>query len=268
MAQSQDPWIYKGLELLQTTWDDLDHLVYQTNHLVLFSVNEGGCRPFLEYGFHKTPPWKSPSEHLEFFSFQKKGKEAARLATQHLLHVEGDYLFSLVGFHPFDNDVYIFVNITPWKKNDVMVQERGQPLWLVTSDELIKNQRTYHFPLADPVVSFFSHPTHDSFLRLEDKHTREKRDVPGIAYLARPQKDLLFTTVFGPPRDGEVFTFHEYEEALRKGIHNYKKKGIPWGIVKFALFSDRVDQYHDFVGLSYCRVDDRNVDSMENLCVM
>ena len=136
-------WEYKALEKLSNSWDELESMVFEEVYLVIYSVNEGGESPFLEFGLKKLPYIDEKSSELLTFT-QIFGNEKdvllewVKVKMNILLYekntVEGvskklyggsmEKYYENKGFLLAEEKVYIFVDVTEWKKNNIMIMEK------------------------------------------------------------------------------------------------------------------------------------------------
>jgi len=277
-------WQYKALDKLSTSWDELESMVFEEVYLVLYSVNEGGINPFLEFGLKKLPYIDEKSNELLTFT-QIFGNEKEVLfewikrrmdillyekntidgVSKKLFGEKVDKYYENRGFLLEEEKLYIFLDVTEWKKNNIMIMEKRNTLWFVVADEVVEKKNTFLLQWDGLVANFFQN--NPEFLLLHNSEGIQY-PVPQVVFVPSSEKKLKFIAIFGPSnetKEGEtkkpMYPFRSYKEALEEGKEKYDKEGN-WGAVRFALFVDETKEidYEQFVGLSYHFVDKKRME--------
>jgi hypothetical protein len=251
MSENIKPWVYKAIETIHKDFDDIENLSFQDVFLVPYAVNEGGNYPFLEFGLKKKPdlgksveasqlltfPSSVGTNKEQIFEFGKtviefllEGKISFENVTQREILFSGSEEYEFKGYKQDGESLYVFVDVSAWKKNDVICMEKNSVLWFVMADEIKNTKNTSLFTWANHVEEFFS--GYPEFLLLHDTKGIEYEN-PHVVYVPKIGNKLKFIAIFGPQQEEEYF--RDYREALEEGKKRYKSEDVSWGIVKFAL---------------------------------
>jgi len=277
MSENRTPWVYKALE---TDFDDIENLSFQDVFLVPYAVNEGSNYPFLEFGLKKKPelgksiqtsqllmfPSSVGTNKDQIFEFGKKvmdflleGKIAFENVTQREILFSGSEEYKFKGYKQDGESLYVFVDVSLWKKNDIISMEKNSVLWFVLADEIKNTKNTSLLKWENHVEEFFSN--HPEFLLLHDEDGKEYED-PQVVYIPKIGNKLKFTAIFGPQQEEEYF--RDYNEAMEEGKKRYKKEDVWWGIVKFALIPSFENQLFSknitLEGLSFHIIDKKKLE--------
>jgi hypothetical protein len=280
MCENRKPWIYKAMDTIHKDFDDIENLLFQDMFLIPYAVNNGSNYPFLEFGLKKKPelgklaetsqlltfPFTIGTNKEQIFEFGKKvmdflleGKISFENTTQReILFSESDE-YEFKGYKQYEDSLYVFVDVSKWKKNDVISMEKNSVLWFVLVDEIKNTNNTSLLKWENNVEQFFSN--HPEFLLLHDEDGKEYKD-PEVVYIPNTSSKLKFTAIFGPQQEEEYF--RDYSEALEEGKKRYKKEDVWWGIVKFAVIPSFENQLFSknitLEGLSFHIVDKKKLE--------
>jgi len=177
MSENKKPWVYKALDTIHKDFDDIENLSFQDVFLVPYAVNEGGNYPFLEFGLKKKPelgksvdtsqlltfPSSIGTNKEQIFEFGKKvmdflleGKICFEKVTQREMLFSGSEEYEFKGYKQHGETLYIFVDVSKWKKNDIICMEKNSVLWFVLADEIKNAKNTCLFTWVNHVEDFFS----------------------------------------------------------------------------------------------------------------
>jgi hypothetical protein len=268
-------WTYKALETLSTDWDAIETMEYNEVFLIPYAINEGGPTPFLEFGLIKSFLQKEDSKRdtLSFVSlfgrnyeeiltwgknkmnFLLDGKISFENVTERERLFSGTEEYEFRGFLLFEENLYVFVDVSKWKRNDIMCMGKNSPLWFVLVDEIKNSKHTCLLEWYHHVEHFFSFHPEFSWLHNEEGQQYES---PEVVYIPSPGNKLKFVAIFGP--QSEESSFRDYYEAFEEGNKRYHEEEGWWGLVRFASFSESESKSEKKLeGLSFHYVDKKRV---------
>ena len=278
--QRTKQWTYKALETLSTDWDAIETMEYNEVFLIPYAINEGGPVPFLEFGLkkrilqekEKEKDDNSKRDTLGFVSlfgknyeeilswgktqmnFLLDGKISFENVTVRERLFSGTEEYEFKGFLLFEEHLYVWVDVSRWKKNDIMCMDKNSPLWFVLVDEIKNSKHTCLLQWYHEVEHFFF--ANPDFLWLHDAQKDEVIESPEVVYIPSPGNKLKFVAIFGP--QSEEASFRDYYEAFKEGNKRYQQEEGWWGLVRFASFSESETEKRLVEGLSFHYIDKRS----------
>jgi len=199
-------------------------------HLCVYSVNTEGKTPFLQY-LLSNDGYKLALPKLPVYSLFDKDNitSYSKVFLSGILEATNFEEFSndmsFDGFYEYNDDLYMFFDITKCTINDNNVR-----FGLI--DEIINHRHICNVPIDNNTSLFFIKNEYITYLCDEKKSPYE---IPIIGFVGKRTKQKVnFTMTFGEiAKDksailGPYFYFTNYQNAIRQG------KG---GIIRFALFT-------------------------------
>jgi len=266
-------WTWLGLNSLNTDWQALDNLSFDKAKLLIYSINYGGKTPFLEFGFKKIPKVETESfcldDYILPYMVLGKTKEELREGYTKKLDVffsvknETERQYKYKGFFLQDDELYLVVDISEWKKNDVILLSRNDFLWFATIDEIVNHKSVCQFPMDRQIGELFE--KREEFLILKDENGIVA-ETPIVAYTGCQEKKLKMEAVFGPSKSiyttetGPYYHFTDYIRAFEQAgwskdhkpeymynelVTDAQGKYLSGGIVRYALFLGEMTMIKD-----------------------
>jgi len=252
---------YKALNKLSK---NIDYLL-NNNHITkiqicAFEINNDAKYPFLKFFLHKN----EFNDFLNLLSFDFNDFYTNTNAIELNAKI---YLYNFLNLNNFDDfsesiiyngcyienkKIYIFFDLTNCKLqiNDIYSDSK---IWVCLLDEILNENKVCNYSVDKNVIDFFINNL--DFCFLYDKNN-EKYNLPIAGYVAKEDKYLNFTYVFGVSKSnnnyifGPNYYFTNYDNAiknldlLRNGTKEDLNKKV--GIVRFALFLDYVKFIHRY----------------------
>jgi hypothetical protein len=227
----------------------------------MYAVNKSLPNQFVEFGLKKFPNANlgGLNDKMAFSFFAANNEtfwDTAHQKIQRLLLTKTDEEdnesidYDVTGFTNFEDHIFLFVDVSRWKDNNILSNSRNELLWFVILDE-IKRGECCGFPIDELVTHFMKHAI-----------VGYPAPEPIAVYHGVPFSHAKFIAKFGPPMDEETqqYFFTDLEHAWKQTA-GLEKGG---GIARFAFFPETADpnthvwtttDYHRFTGLSYHGVD-------------
>jgi hypothetical protein len=163
-------------------------------------------------------------------------------------------LLEFKGFYVYENNVYVFVDLTKLEINTNIVN-RNSLYWFALLDEIVNKQSVCNIPISEEVIDFYMN--NNEFIYFKNSKG-ELIEVPSVAYTGSHDKSLHFKFTFGNTASdnnailSSGFYFTNYINAFRQGgwsldykpEYKYGKqlteddngKYTKGGIIRYAIF--------------------------------
>ena len=195
---------------------DEDSLV----HLCLYSINNAGMLPFLQFFLYKGDSNTLTFPRTKFASvckvideiFQSYGME--------------DQLYSCKGMKKWNEEIFIFYDCSLYDIQCHKLQNYNS-IWITLIDEIISTKRNCNYVIENIVSDFFLANPEFIYLTEMEKHI----EIPTVVYNGSALNKLDFLSTFGSLQKTEKnicgYYFYNFNLLGEKDIK---------GIVRFALF--------------------------------
>lgn len=258
---------YDALDLLSQDYDDIQKNDINSVVLCIYSINNQGKLPFLEFGMTKnTSRFLIDNESLSMPSFIYDYEldifNQSKNILNNLFYLElNNNKFEKInydykGYLLDDNKLYLFVDCSELN-NQIRQVNRNTNLWFLLADEIINHKKSCNFQINKEAIDFFI--KNINFIFLNDEENKEY-EIPTVSYVGKPLHNLEFTAVFGQSKlyinnessYGPYYYFTDYNTSIRQGgwTKDYKPeikydkliternngKYLKGGIIKFAIF--------------------------------
>ena len=255
---------YKASNILTQTFDK-KMTEYKTVYLNAYDINNEGKYPFQRFlltntTFHKMLDFPQINiSSLNCINNKNYINELLNYSKVCLFDLFTEIIFDFdefnrqiefTGFYEFNNNLYIFYDITKLKLklNDVF---RSNNLWLALMDELTNLGHVCNIKIHDDVTHLFVFGKNSDlcFLINENETIYE---IPIVSYVRKPENKLNFTYTFGQIQSnknslfGPYYYFTNYYNSCvstaylpLNNFSNYNSNllDIKYGIVRFAIFT-------------------------------
>ena len=226
---------YKGKCLFN---DDFIQSVtsYKNVSICAYNINTIGKYPFQEFiltrSVNDTIEFPSVLVYTDFNSEQLINYTKVCLFS--LLSVDDfekfNDLVEFNGYYEYDNNLYLFFNITNCKEN-INSTYKNSNLWLSLIDEIVNQKKVYDIEIEEEVSDFFIKNVDLCFLVDENQ---KKYEIPTVGYVNKEKSKTNFTYIFGETAGdknsllGPYFYFTDLNNALKNNGES---------IIRFALFT-------------------------------
>jgi hypothetical protein len=231
---------------------------YNNIYLCGYNINFQGKLPFLTFLLIKT----KLDEYLNFPKIEiHKDLNSTNLLNHTILLlqlllktnfiefnklVEINELIEFNGFYKYNNNLYIYINITKLniQLNDIY---RKNNVWFALVDEIVNHKHLCNININNEVSNYFINNMYFCFIKDINNLNFE---IPIVNYVSKPANKLNFIYTFGQTRCadnnifGPYFYFTNFFNAINYSsthIEDYNKllctNDIKDGIVRFAIFT-------------------------------
>jgi len=236
-------------KLYSTVYELLDGVQTYKVNICAFEVDNQYKYPFLKYLLYKNkvinkcyfPP---------FYITRDTTKDIITRATAivnkllvGLAQAPEQFMFN--GFKVFDDNIYMFFDITKCVIKHVELLWSTNNIWFAIIDEIVNTKTICNIPVDECVTNLFLKTNELCYLQ---NRQNENYILPVIAYVARDEPKLHFTFVFGVSKSlnssilGAYYYFTNYKTALLTpddAASNVFQTLFSRGIVRFALFTEK-----------------------------
>jgi hypothetical protein len=210
-------------------------------HIFAYKVNNDATAPFLNILLHKpkgeniitlpqVPIFKC-FEHTELINYTKLCLFGLCLLDNFEKFLE-EIIFN--GFYIFDNNLYLFFDITSCKIRINDIYNNSQ-LWFGLIDEIVNHKNICNIKIDENVTNLFTLNDKLCFLNDENDETYE---IPVVGFVATYRNNISFKSLFGESAQnknailGPYFYFTNFSNAFTSKEYDC--------IVRFALFMGKV----------------------------
>lgn len=242
---------YDAINFLQK---DLENFIFEENgpimiHICGYEVVNNSKYPFLKYLLLKD----IYDDELKFPELPYIGQTNNNASN--ILNYIDNYLSELlllqdvsviklkskfVGYLQYDKEVFIFYDLTECELNINDIYS-SNIMWFTLIDEIINTKTLCNFNVSEKTTSFFNY--NPEFCVLKDPKN-ENYESPVVAYVARDDKRLNFTYIFGVSHSsdtnailGPSYYFTDFKNSFTcKNSHKISIIPQKKGVIRFALF--------------------------------
>jgi hypothetical protein len=247
-----------------------------TINIGAYEVDTNGKHPFLKYllvnYFNSDMLFFPQIQIVETMESQNNnfGDNVTSLESSTSLAIE--YIYQLIkknnlnniekeniiinGFYYYNNQLFLFMDLTKCKLLINDISKTNNNLWLTTIDDIANTKNLLDMKINDFVHSFFVNNKEFCFL-VDMNNNKELYEIPTTVYVSAEESKLQFISTFGvsiKSKDaiaGSFYYFTDYQNALKNHqdvldeieiVNGYKKMGssIKLGIIRFALFLGKI----------------------------
>jgi hypothetical protein len=256
---------YNALDLLSQDYHEIQKNDINSIVLCIYSINNQGKFPFLEFGMTKnTNRFLINNELFSMPSFiydyESDIFNQSKIILDNLFYLELNnsklekFNYDYKGYLIDDNKLYLFIDCSKLN-NQIRQLNRNTNLWFLLADEIVNHKKSCNFQINKETTDFFI--KNINFLFINDEENKEY-EIPIVAYVGKPLHNLEFTAVFGQIKlneeqyYGPYYYFTDYKTSIRQGgwtkdynleikynkLITEKNNGkyLKGGIIKFALF--------------------------------
>lgn len=255
---------YKGkLNLIKNIDDYLSHSNLKKIIICPYEVNTNGECPFLKFFLEKNMYSNSLSfieipifENLDSEQLINLSKVCLFSYFTNLVYDDFNNLIDFNGFYLFQNNIYMFVDLTKCKIELNDVYTKSNNIWFAIMDEILNYQKVLNMRVDNFTVNFFIN--NDEFIYLLNENG-ESYEVPVVSYVGEEESKLNFTYIFGVSTKnknailGPYYYFTNLNNAFKEAAVLAKNKRntsmifknnfdtpVKYGIVRFAIFTGTI----------------------------
>jgi hypothetical protein len=230
-------------QLYSTVYELLDGVQTYKVNICVFEVDNQYKYPFLKYLLYKNKAIKKcyfPPFYITRDSIKDIMPRATNVVNKLLVQRLEQLVFC--GFKVFDNNIYMFFDVTKCMIKHVELLWSTNNIWFAIIDELVNTKTICNIPIDECVTNLFLKTNELCYLQ---NRQNENYLLPTIAYVVRDEPKLHFTFVFGVSKSlnssilGEYYYFTNYKNSLithDDSTNNVSQTLFSRGIVRFALF--------------------------------
>ena len=236
---------YKDKNSLSHNFSSKELTTYNNIYSCPYSVNTSGKYPFLMFLLSTLNPSKEllfqtlPNSHdmnsSELTNFAKVCLFDLIQYTNSFDEFNDSLIFD--GFFEYDNNLYLFFNVT--NVNVQIYEDFINPICFALVDEIVNPGTVCNVTVHTDVVNLLTH--NDDFCFLCDE-IGDSYEIPVVCYVDKPKRLVNFSYVFGETaRDnnsivGPYYYFTNFENAYERS----KSQPTLSGLIRFAIFSGKV----------------------------
>lgn len=239
---------YKGKQLLNGSYYN-DILTYKKINICAYKVNNEYLYPFLNFLLIK--------KEIDNTLILPSVSIFKNFSIQELINYSKVFLFGFSdktdfeifndliefnGFYEFNNNLYLFFDIT--KVNFKQDNEYNTQIWFSLVHEIANCKKICNLNINEEIIELFS--ANDELCFLTDENNKGY-ESPIVGYINKPRDKANYTYIFGEPsRDknsifGPYFYFTDFENAINiqdtnLNINSNLKSDGNNSIIRFALF--------------------------------
>ena len=230
-------------------------------HIVAYDVNNNGVYPFLQFLLEKCLVTSVLS--LPFIPLDIINTYSSVINTESILKFAETFLLSEIkmtsnknnseskiifdGFYQYNNEVYLFVNLTQENLNINDVYS-DSVIRFALVDEILNQKNVCNINIDKYVTDFFN--SNYQFSVLKDENN-EPYEVPVVSYVGKQENKLNFTYTFGETKQnknailGPYYYFTDFTNAFKENMRENQTKS---GVVRFAIFIKNIKYIENHQG--------------------
>lgn len=147
---------------------------------------------------------------------------------------EFDKIVNFDGFYEYDNELFLFFDITQCKLNlDDIYLHSSLRFGLI--DEIISRWNICNIPIDSKIKRMlFSNSNVEYLCYLEDKK-RNKYEIPSVVYTSKLNNRLNYHYIFGETKTDDIFGTQYYFKDFQEAVKDACKLEGQSGVVRYAV---------------------------------